>query len=88
MVAVHMGVDQKADRPVAECTNGRHDLLGERSELVVDHHHAIVADGQSHMPTGSLQIVDPVAHLVRDDFHGAVIRLGLGIAGSGSSGEQ
>ena len=63
VIAVHVRVDDVADRRVADRADGGEDLRAERRELRVDDHDAFGADVDGRVAAGADEHVDVVAHL-------------------------
>ncbi len=68
VVAVPVGVEHEADRPVADLRDRGHDLLGQRRVLVVDQEDAVRAGRDADVATPAHQHVDAVGDLDRLDL--------------------
>ena len=70
---MHVRVDDETDLAVGQLSDRRDDLVGERSELVVDHDDAVVTDGQPDVAARSLEIVDAARDVVGGDLNVAEV---------------
>jgi len=78
VIAMHVGIDQKADFTVVQRPDRRHNAVGKRGILIIDHHHTIFTHRQSDIAAAPFQIVDTAGNMMRNDFHVAEILLGTG----------
>ena len=70
MVAVPMGIGQEFHRSVGQLRDGRHDLVAQRSKLIVDEKRAVVAHGKPEVSACTYQHID-----ARRDFGGLYFHL-------------
>ena len=74
VIAVHVRVDEEADAAVGDLLDSCHDLVGERSELRIDHEHAIGSGKHANPSARSFQRVQVAGDFCRLDLRLAEIR--------------
>ncbi len=83
VIPMHMGVDDVANRLVADRLDGIQDLRAERRELGVYDHHAVFTGHDRRVPAGADQHVNTVADVDHVLLYGieVLLRLREGAAG-------
>src|SRR5687768_4038167 len=81
MVAVDVGIERETDRPFIKGSDGIPDLVSELKELVINHHHAILACEDSNIASRSFQHINIVSYAFGGNFNSIPVLLGQRIRG-------
>jgi hypothetical protein len=76
VIAVDMGIDEKANRLARDLLDRRDQLLGQRLELRIDEQHAVGAREHADRATQPLQGVEVISQAGGLDLHLAEVRHG------------